>query len=93
MEYFQKTALGKFISALTEGERQKLFECYITDFIVLTIGVSSQEELQVRGCKPFGWGEECDACECVFLNESCLGENAPLRQPKSRGTPEQTTGH
>lgn len=47
MEYFQKTALGKFISALTEGERQMLFQCYITDFIVLTIGVSSQEELQV----------------------------------------------
>lgn len=47
MEYFQKTALGKFISALTEGERQMLFECYIRDFIFLTIGVSSQEELQV----------------------------------------------
>ncbi|XP_058708338.1 E3 ubiquitin-protein ligase RNF213 isoform X2 [Poecile atricapillus] len=46
VEYFQKTALGKFISALTEGERQMLFQCYITDFIVLTIGVSSQEELQ-----------------------------------------------
>ncbi|KAM3660653.1 E3 ubiquitin-protein ligase RNF213 [Ammospiza maritima maritima] len=50
VEYFQKTALGKFISSLTEGERQMLFECYITDFIVLTIGVSSQEELQcLRG--------------------------------------------
>ncbi|KAF4797459.1 E3 ubiquitin-protein ligase RNF213 [Turdus rufiventris] len=46
VEYFQKTALGKFISALTEGERQMLFECYIRDFIFLTIGVSSQEELQ-----------------------------------------------
>uniref|UniRef100_A0A8C3UM49 RING-type E3 ubiquitin transferase n=1 Tax=Catharus ustulatus TaxID=91951 RepID=A0A8C3UM49_CATUS len=46
VEYFQKTALGKFISALTEEERQMLFECYIRDFIVLTIGVSSQEELQ-----------------------------------------------
>ncbi|KAM4890524.1 E3 ubiquitin-protein ligase RNF213 [Sylvia borin] len=46
VEYFQKTALGKFISALTEEERQMLFQCYITDFIVLTIGVSSQEELQ-----------------------------------------------
>lgn len=59
MEYFQKTALGKFISALTEEERQMLFQCYITDFIVLTIGVSSQEELQVsvwsRGWEPFGW--------------------------------------
>ncbi|XP_053850563.1 E3 ubiquitin-protein ligase RNF213 [Vidua macroura] len=46
VEYFQKTTLGKFISALPEEERQMLFECYITDFIVLTIGVSSQEELQ-----------------------------------------------
>ncbi|XP_064251966.1 E3 ubiquitin-protein ligase RNF213 isoform X2 [Passer domesticus] len=46
VEYFQKTALGKFISTLTEEERQMLFECYITDFIVLTIGVSSQKELQ-----------------------------------------------
>ncbi|XP_062362182.1 E3 ubiquitin-protein ligase RNF213 [Cinclus cinclus] len=46
VEYFQKTALGRFISALAEGERQMLFQCYITDFIVLTIGVSSQEELQ-----------------------------------------------
>lgn len=90
MEYFQKTALGKFISALTEEERQMLFQCYITDFIVLTIGVSSQEELQVgawsRGWEPFGWGEEGDACECVLVNQSCLGENTPLGQPNSRGT-------
>uniref|UniRef100_A0A8C4TU02 RING-type E3 ubiquitin transferase n=1 Tax=Falco tinnunculus TaxID=100819 RepID=A0A8C4TU02_FALTI len=47
VDIFQKTALGKFISALTEEERQMLFQCYITDFIVLTIGVSSVEELQV----------------------------------------------
>lgn len=68
MDYFQKTALGKFISALTEEERQMLFQCYIADFIGLTIGVSSQKELQVsvwnRSWKPFGWGEEYDACEC-----------------------------
>uniref|UniRef100_A0A8C3MIP0 RING-type E3 ubiquitin transferase n=1 Tax=Geospiza parvula TaxID=87175 RepID=A0A8C3MIP0_GEOPR len=67
VEYFQKTALGKFISSLTEGERQMLFECYITDFIVLTIGVSSQEELQVRGWKCFRWGGERDACECELV--------------------------
>uniref|UniRef100_A0A672UQ88 Uncharacterized protein n=1 Tax=Strigops habroptila TaxID=2489341 RepID=A0A672UQ88_STRHB len=47
VDIFQKTALGKFLSALTEEERQMLFQCYITDFIVLTIGVSSAEELQV----------------------------------------------
>ncbi|XP_042658256.1 E3 ubiquitin-protein ligase RNF213 isoform X2 [Tyto alba] len=46
VDIFQKTALGKFISALTEEERHMLFQCYITDFIVLTIGVSSLEELQ-----------------------------------------------
>ncbi|XP_071287737.1 E3 ubiquitin-protein ligase RNF213-like isoform X2 [Agelaius tricolor] len=46
VEYFQKTALGKFISALTGEERQLLFECYIRDFTVLTIGVSSPEQLQ-----------------------------------------------
>ncbi|XP_075296696.1 E3 ubiquitin-protein ligase RNF213 isoform X2 [Opisthocomus hoazin] len=46
VDIFQKTALGKFISALTEEERQMLFQCYITDFIVLTIAVSSLEELQ-----------------------------------------------
>uniref|UniRef100_A0A8V1AN22 RING-type E3 ubiquitin transferase n=1 Tax=Gallus gallus TaxID=9031 RepID=A0A8V1AN22_CHICK len=46
VDIFQKTALGEFISALTEGERQELFQCYVIDFIVLTIGVSSTKELQ-----------------------------------------------
>ncbi|KAK4812085.1 hypothetical protein QYF61_026917 [Mycteria americana] len=46
VDIFQKTALGKFISSLTEEEREMLFQCYVTDFIVLTIGVSSLEELQ-----------------------------------------------
>lgn len=47
VDIFQKTALGEFLSALTEEERQMVFQCYVTDFIVLTIGVSSAEELQV----------------------------------------------
>ncbi|XP_068269102.1 E3 ubiquitin-protein ligase RNF213 [Nyctibius grandis] len=46
VDIFQTTALGRFISALTEEERHMLFQCYVTDFIVLTIGVSSLEELQ-----------------------------------------------
>lgn len=58
MDIFQKTALGEFLSALTEGERLELFQCYLTDFIVLTIGVSSTEELQVsvwsRSWEPLG---------------------------------------
>ncbi|KAK2528363.1 Rnf213 [Columba guinea] len=46
VDIFQKTALGKFISALTEEDKEMLFQRYITDFIVLSIGVSSVEELQ-----------------------------------------------
>uniref|UniRef100_A0A452ISB0 RING-type E3 ubiquitin transferase n=1 Tax=Gopherus agassizii TaxID=38772 RepID=A0A452ISB0_9SAUR len=43
---FQKTPLGEFISSLAEEERNVLFHCYVRDFILLTIGVSSSEELQ-----------------------------------------------
>ncbi|XP_069729030.1 E3 ubiquitin-protein ligase RNF213 [Phaenicophaeus curvirostris] len=46
VDIFQETALGKFISAMAEEERQMVFQCYCTDFIVLTIGVSSLKELQ-----------------------------------------------
>ncbi|XP_041331790.1 E3 ubiquitin-protein ligase RNF213-like, partial [Pyrgilauda ruficollis] len=58
VEYFQKTALGKFISALTGEERQLLFECYIRDFVVLTIGVSSQEQLQCLRAAFLSWVKE-----------------------------------
>uniref|UniRef100_A0A8C3FV72 RING-type E3 ubiquitin transferase n=1 Tax=Chrysemys picta bellii TaxID=8478 RepID=A0A8C3FV72_CHRPI len=43
---FQKTPLGEFISNLAEEERNMLFHCYVRDFILLTIGVSSSEELE-----------------------------------------------
>uniref|UniRef100_A0A8C0H5B1 RING-type E3 ubiquitin transferase n=1 Tax=Chelonoidis abingdonii TaxID=106734 RepID=A0A8C0H5B1_CHEAB len=43
---FQKTPLGEFISSLAEEERSMLFHCYVRDFILLTIGMSSPEELQ-----------------------------------------------
>uniref|UniRef100_A0A8B9G672 RING-type E3 ubiquitin transferase n=1 Tax=Amazona collaria TaxID=241587 RepID=A0A8B9G672_9PSIT len=46
VDIFQKTALGKFLSALPRGDREMLFQCYTTDFIALTIGVSSAKELQ-----------------------------------------------
>jgi len=89
VDIFQKTALGKFISALTEEERQMLFQCYITDFIVLTIAVSSLEELQVsvwnKSWAPFGWREEYDACEHALVYQSCrLGQNPLPRQTNSK---------
>ncbi|EMP39294.1 hypothetical protein UY3_03467 [Chelonia mydas] len=43
---FQKTPLGEFISSLGEAERNMLFHCYVRDFILLTIGLSSSQELQ-----------------------------------------------
>ncbi|XP_033923494.1 LOW QUALITY PROTEIN: E3 ubiquitin-protein ligase RNF213 [Melopsittacus undulatus] len=46
VDIFQKTALGKFLSALPEEDREMLFQCYTADFIALTIGVSSAKELQ-----------------------------------------------
>ncbi|XP_068007364.1 E3 ubiquitin-protein ligase RNF213 isoform X3 [Melanerpes formicivorus] len=61
VDIFQKTALGKFISALTEEERQMLFQCYIKDFIVMTIGVSSLEELQCLQIAFLSCIEECKA--------------------------------
>uniref|UniRef100_A0A663M6R8 Uncharacterized protein n=1 Tax=Athene cunicularia TaxID=194338 RepID=A0A663M6R8_ATHCN len=50
VDIFEKTALGKFLSALSEKERHMLFQCYTTDFIALTIGVSSLEELVFLSC-------------------------------------------
>uniref|UniRef100_A0A8C8S421 RING-type E3 ubiquitin transferase n=1 Tax=Pelusios castaneus TaxID=367368 RepID=A0A8C8S421_9SAUR len=44
---FQKTPLGEFISSLAEVERNMLFHCYVRDFILLTMAVSSSEELQL----------------------------------------------
>ncbi|XP_039566699.1 E3 ubiquitin-protein ligase RNF213-like [Passer montanus] len=58
VEYFQNTALGKFMSALTGEERRLLFECYIRDFVVLTIGVSSQEQLQCLRVAFLSWVKE-----------------------------------
>ncbi|XP_074870414.1 E3 ubiquitin-protein ligase RNF213 isoform X2 [Carettochelys insculpta] len=43
---FQKTPLGEFISNLAEIERKRLFHRYIRDFILLSIGAASSEELQ-----------------------------------------------
>ncbi|XP_067403324.1 E3 ubiquitin-protein ligase RNF213 isoform X3 [Emydura macquarii macquarii] len=47
VDIFQKTPLGEFISSLAEVERNMLFHCYVRDFILLAIGVSSSEELQL----------------------------------------------
>uniref|UniRef100_A0A670HUU1 RING-type E3 ubiquitin transferase n=1 Tax=Podarcis muralis TaxID=64176 RepID=A0A670HUU1_PODMU len=44
---FQKKPLGQYIADLPEEEREHLFHCYVRDFILLTMGVSSHKELKL----------------------------------------------
>lgn len=90
MDIFQKTSLGKFISALTEEDKEMLFQRYVTDFIVLSIGVSSVEELQVSGLGT-PWVQRRAGrpgpCQC----QPGLRSSGPaLTQPDSEAAAEQT---
>lgn len=94
VDIFQKTALGKLISALTEEDKEMLFQCYITDFIVLSIGVSSVEELQVsvwnKSWEPSGWTGEQDGSDRVLLCPSGLFRQSPaLGQTDSKAATKQ----
>uniref|UniRef100_A0ABM5FN25 E3 ubiquitin-protein ligase RNF213 isoform X1 n=1 Tax=Pogona vitticeps TaxID=103695 RepID=A0ABM5FN25_9SAUR len=42
---FHQTSLGTYIASLSEGEKEVLFHCYLTDFLLLAMGVSSGREL------------------------------------------------
>ncbi|KAG8507497.1 LOW QUALITY PROTEIN: E3 ubiquitin-protein ligase RNF213 [Galemys pyrenaicus] len=46
VEIFQQTPLGGFLAQLPEQEQQEILECYIKDFLLLTLHVSSREELR-----------------------------------------------
>lgn len=95
MDIFQKTALGKFLSALTEAERQILFQCYIKDFIVLSIGVSSQEELQVSVWNKSSDSlerEKSDSCGCALPYQSRF-QSKPPSETNSRGATEGCVCH
>ncbi|XP_077184308.1 E3 ubiquitin-protein ligase RNF213 isoform X2 [Paroedura picta] len=46
IDIFQKTPLGKYLTELSEKERDTLFHRYLRDFILLTMGVSSHRELK-----------------------------------------------
>ncbi|XP_066090745.1 E3 ubiquitin-protein ligase RNF213 [Saccopteryx bilineata] len=45
VEIFQKTPLGCFLAQLCKEERQELLDCYLKDFLLLTMRVSTAEEL------------------------------------------------
>ncbi|XP_038597897.1 E3 ubiquitin-protein ligase RNF213 [Tachyglossus aculeatus] len=46
VDIFQQTPLGKFISQLSEEERQSLLHRYLRDFLLLTMRVATWDELQ-----------------------------------------------
>ncbi|XP_058417797.1 E3 ubiquitin-protein ligase RNF213 isoform X3 [Diceros bicornis minor] len=46
-EVFQQTPLGRFLAQLSAEQQQELLQCYLKDFLLLTIRVSTREELKV----------------------------------------------
>ncbi|KAM6164698.1 E3 ubiquitin-protein ligase RNF213 [Rhynchocyon petersi] len=46
VEIFQQTPLGGFLAQLSDQQQQTLLHWYLEDFLQLTMGVSSREELQ-----------------------------------------------
>ncbi|XP_029417237.1 E3 ubiquitin-protein ligase RNF213 isoform X2 [Nannospalax galili] len=46
VEIFQKTPLGKFLAQLPVAQQQELLQCYMKDFLLLTLRVSSREQLK-----------------------------------------------
>nr|XP_025715341.1 E3 ubiquitin-protein ligase RNF213 [Callorhinus ursinus] len=47
VEIFRQTPLGRFLAQLSVEWQQELFMCYIKDFLLLTMRVSTWEELKV----------------------------------------------
>ena len=47
LELFQKTTLGSFLAQFTVDQQQELLQCYLKDFLLLTIRVSTWEQLNV----------------------------------------------
>uniref|UniRef100_A0A4W2FDE0 E3 ubiquitin-protein ligase RNF213-like n=1 Tax=Bos indicus x Bos taurus TaxID=30522 RepID=A0A4W2FDE0_BOBOX len=47
LELFQKTSLGSFLAQFTVDQQQELLQCYLKDFLLLTMRVSTWEQLNV----------------------------------------------
>ncbi|XP_026908049.2 E3 ubiquitin-protein ligase RNF213 isoform X1 [Acinonyx jubatus] len=47
VEIFQQTSLGRFLAQLSAEQQEELFVCYIKDFLLLTMRVSTWEELRI----------------------------------------------
>lgn len=47
VEIFQKTPLGLYLAQFPTAQQQELLQSYLKDFLLLTMKVSSREELMV----------------------------------------------
>lgn len=47
VDIFQQTPLGRFLAQLHGEPQQELLQCYSKDFILLTMRVATEEELEV----------------------------------------------
>lgn len=56
VEIFQQTSLGRFLAQLSTEQQEELFLCYIKDFLLLTMRVSTWEELRVSAHSGAGEG-------------------------------------
>ena len=56
VEIFQQTSLGRFLAQLSAEQQEELFLCYIKDFLLLTMRVSTWEELRVSAHSGAGEG-------------------------------------
>ena len=56
LELFQKTALGSFLAQFTVDQQQELLHCYLKDFLLLTMRVSTWEQLNVSTDSRSGQG-------------------------------------
>ena len=48
VEIFQQTPLGRFLAQLHAEQQQELLQCYLQDFLLLTMRVSTWGELKVN---------------------------------------------
>lgn len=89
MEIFRQTDLGAFLARHTASERQEQFQRYLMDFLLLSMKVSTWQELKVcrGGGEPAVWPgpstgasplRGCCCRVCVLL-----AEGRGLRGPRA----------
>ena len=90
LELFQKTPLGSFLAQLTVDQRQELLQCYLKDFLLLTMRVSTWEQLNVstdsrsgqgwRKCAKYQHGTSSTAGAAMSVEQNVAQEESGVRK-------------